>query len=243
MGCRYGDVIHRVEVSRLSARFIYSPSNRRNRFRGEAVVAPASTLRAPAYPKVSDPPAGPRVKGKSLSAAWQPCRDRSGRERGSFVPSRLITGMDDDDLPAGWRLWNAEPSGRVILTYRPEVFDGDAFPAACLPTIYITNGSRKARPGAGQYVTDEWHVTLFMEPEVEVQSTTYDDRDVAIDAAHDLAETFATGEIDYRGAYQVPRETYFEKLDELTGRETSASEPDEFDEPDDTDVTGDGDDD
>jgi hypothetical protein len=36
--------------------------------------------------------------------------------------------------------------------------------------------------------------------------------------AADLAERFAGGEVDYRGLYQVPREGYFEKLDELTGR-------------------------
>jgi len=33
----------------------------------------------------------------------------------------------------------------------------------------------------------------------------------------DLAERFADGEIDYRGAYQVPREGYFDELDELVG--------------------------
>lgn len=128
--------------------------------------------------------------------------------------------MDPESLPNGWTLWNAEPDGRVIVTYRPELFDGDAFPAACLPTIYVTDGSRRARPGAGQYATGEWHVTLFMEPEVEVESTTYDDRDEALAAAVALAESFDAGEVDYRAAYQVPREAYFEKLDELTGRDT-----------------------
>lgn len=127
-----------------------------------------------------------------------------------------------ESLPDGWTVWNAEPEGRVILAYRPERFDGDAFQAACLPTIYVTNGSRRARPGAGQYATDEWHVTLFMEPEVEVRTTTYEDRDVALEAAADLAAAFDDGEVDYRAAYQMPRERYLDELDALTGRDPSA---------------------
>ena len=125
--------------------------------------------------------------------------------------------MGFGSLPDGWRVWNREPSGRVILAYRPDVFDGDALPAPCLPTIYLTNGSRRARPGAGQYATDEWHVVLYLEPEVEAAAETYDDRSAAVDAAGDVAERFAAGEVDYRGAYQVPREGYFERLDELVG--------------------------
>jgi hypothetical protein len=125
--------------------------------------------------------------------------------------------MGFGSLPDGWRVWNREPSGRVILAYRPDVFDGDALPAPCLPTIYLTNGSRRARPGAGQYATDEWHVVLYLEPEVEAAAETYDDRSAAVDAAVDVAERFAAGEVDYRGAYQVPREGYFERLDELVG--------------------------
>lgn len=128
--------------------------------------------------------------------------------------------MDPESLPGGWTLWNAEPEGRVICTYHPDLFDGDDFPAACLPTIYVTDGSRRARPGAGQYATGEWHVTLFLEPEVEVQSTTYDDRETALEAAVDVAAAFDDGEVDYRSAYRVPRENYLAKLDALTGRDT-----------------------
>lgn len=126
--------------------------------------------------------------------------------------------MDAATLPDGWELWNEEPDGRVILAYRPAVFDADAFPAPCLPTLYVTDGSRRARPGAGQRRTDEWHVTLFLEPEVEVTSVTHDDRASALAAAVDLAASFAAGDVDYRAAYQLPREDYLAKLDELTGR-------------------------
>ena len=117
--------------------------------------------------------------------------------------------MSFEALPDGWRVWNEEPSGRAILVYRPDVFSGDDLPAACLPTIYLTNGARNARPGSGQYATDEWHVVLFLEPEVEAVSETLDDRDAGA-----AAERFVEGEVDYRAAYQVPREDYFERLDE-----------------------------
>ncbi|GAB6880391.1 DUF5820 family protein [Halorubrum gandharaense] len=124
--------------------------------------------------------------------------------------------MSFEALPDGWRVWNEEPEGRTILVFRPDVFDGDALPAACMPTIYLTNGARNQRPGAGQYATDEWHVVLFLEPEIEALAETYDSRDAGIDGAVAAAERFARGEIDYRAAYQVPREEYFEALDETT---------------------------
>ena len=127
--------------------------------------------------------------------------------------------MSLDALPEGWVVWNEEPEGRVILAYRPDVFDADAFPAECLPTLYVTNGSRNARPGAGQYQTDEWHATLFAEPEIELENETRESREAAIDAAVAVAERFAAGEVDYRGAYQVPREQYFDELDALTGQD------------------------
>lgn len=126
--------------------------------------------------------------------------------------------MGLEELPESWIVWTQEPEGRVILAYRPDVFDADEFPAECLPTIYVTNGSRNARPGAGQLQTDEWHATLFAEPEIELVSETHGSRDAAIDAAVGVAERFADGEVDYRGAYQVPREAYFAELDRLTGQ-------------------------
>ncbi|MFD1571059.1 DUF5820 family protein [Halorubrum laminariae] len=120
-------------------------------------------------------------------------------------------------LPDGWRVWNEEPSGRAILVYRPDVFGGEDLPAECLPTIYLTNGARTARPGSGQYATDEWHVVLFAEPEIELVSLTRETREAGADAAVDIAARFAAGNVDYRDAYQVPREAYFERLDELVG--------------------------
>jgi len=125
--------------------------------------------------------------------------------------------MSLPDFPTGWHVWNEESDGRIILAYRPDVFDSKEFPAACLPTIYVTNGSSRRRPGAGSVVTDSWHVKLFFEPEIEAVTTQYDDRETAIDGAVETAREFVDGEIDYRECYQVPREAYFEKLDELVG--------------------------
>lgn len=122
--------------------------------------------------------------------------------------------MNDASLPAGWGCWHEERD-RVILAYRPDVFDSNAFPAACLPTIYVTGGSPRRRPGGTD--TDSWQVTLFLEPEIEALSERHEDRAAAINAACEHAKRFATGEIDYRTLYQVPREAYFERLDELTG--------------------------
>lgn len=131
-------------------------------------------------------------------------------------------GMNGEALPEGWEVWSAESEGRVILAYRPDVFDAGDFPAPCLPTIYVSDGSRRARPGAGQRRTDEWHVTLFLEPDVAAESATFDGRDEAIEAAVETADRFAGGEIDYRSAYQVPRPDYLDRLDELTARDGSA---------------------
>lgn len=122
------------------------------------------------------------------------------------------------DLP-GWQLWNEEET-RVIFAYRPDVFDGGSFPAPCLPTIYVTRGQRTRRPGGQRTDTDEWFVTLFLEPEIQRKPERFDTRADAIEGAHDLAARFADGEIDYRGLYQVPRPEYFDALDELTGRES-----------------------
>ena len=122
--------------------------------------------------------------------------------------------MDETLLPTGWQCWHEERD-RVILAYRPDVFDSKAFPAPCLPTIYVTSGTPRRRPGGNS--TDGWQVTLFLEPEIEAVSESYADRAAAIDGAIDHAEEFAAGEIDYRALYQVPREAYFDRLDELVG--------------------------
>jgi len=122
------------------------------------------------------------------------------------------------DLDGDWTVWNREAS-RVVLVYRPDVFDSSSFPAPCLPTIYLTKGRRSRRPGENRPRPDDpWYVTLSLEPEVSRQRERFEDREAAFEAVLSLASSFADGGIEYRSLYQVPREEYLDKLDELTGR-------------------------
>jgi len=128
--------------------------------------------------------------------------------------------MAFEDLPSGWQVWN-DADTRSILAYRPDVFDSEAFPAPCLPTIYLSKGQRGRRPGPHRPAPgDPWYVTLFLEPEVNRDPEPFDSREAAVTGARDLAARFAAGELDYRSLYQVPREAYLDELDELTGRGT-----------------------
>lgn len=126
-----------------------------------------------------------------------------------------------DALPDGWTVWADEPEGRSVLTYRPDVFDGEAYPEPCLPTIYVGRGARR-RPTAGRG-RGAWHARLFLEPEVMGPERRCDSRTAAREAAVEVARQFADGAVDYRACYQVPRERYLDRLDELTGR-TSGKE-------------------
>lgn len=121
------------------------------------------------------------------------------------------------DLPEGWTVWS-DAEGKVVLAYRPDVFDGGKFPPPCLPTIYVTQGRRTRRPGKTRTDAD-WYVTLYLEPEVNRQADRYESEADARAGASELAARFAAGEIDYRGLYQVPRPDYLDRLDELTGRQ------------------------
>ncbi|MCU4925272.1 DUF5820 family protein [Halobacteria archaeon AArc-dxtr1] len=123
------------------------------------------------------------------------------------------------ELPDGWTVWDESEDGRIVLAYRPDVFDGQLLPAACLPTLYLTHGRRTRRPGTNPNSVDtDWHVTLYLEPEVHLRETNrFSSREAAVDCLLELADRFDAGEIDYRALYQVPREEYFERLDELTG--------------------------
>lgn len=128
--------------------------------------------------------------------------------------------LEEAALGEGWTVWNAEPE-RIVLAFRPDVFDGDAFPAPCMPTIYVSRGRRDRRPGSARNLPPDapWLVTLYLEPDVSRDPDAYDAVSAAVDGAEELSRRFATGDVDYRALYQVPREAYFEKLDELTGCE------------------------
>lgn len=125
--------------------------------------------------------------------------------------------MDFADPADGWEVWS-EGETRCVLAYRPDVFDSSEFPAPCLPTIYLTKGQRGRRPGQHRpSPEDPWHVTLYLEPEIEVAAERYDDQNEAVAGVHDLAARFAAGEFDPREYYQVPREDYLDELASLLG--------------------------
>ncbi len=128
--------------------------------------------------------------------------------------------VDEAALGDGWRVWNAEEA-RVVLAYRPDVFDGADFPAPCMPTVYVTRGRRTRRPEGNRNLPPDapWMVTLYLEPEVDRPPDAYDTREDAVDAAAALTRRFAAGDVDYRSLYQVPRDRYLAALDDLTGRD------------------------
>lgn len=127
--------------------------------------------------------------------------------------------MGFDALEGGWTVWSDERE-KSVLAYRPDVFDGQAFPAPCMPTIYLTKGQRRRRPGRNVRPGDAWYVTLYLEPEVSREAERYDSREAAVEGAVDLAARFDAGDVAYRDLYQVPRPDYLRRLDELTGRDT-----------------------
>lgn len=129
--------------------------------------------------------------------------------------------MPDRDLPDGWVAWS-EADDRLVWVYRPDVFDGGGFPPPCLPTLYVTRGRRSRRPGVDRAPPPDadWHVTLFLEPEVARDPDRFDDRAAALAGARELAARFARGEVDVRALYQIPRETYLDELEALTGQDS-----------------------
>jgi hypothetical protein len=127
--------------------------------------------------------------------------------------------MTERELPEGWTVWNDEAGGRQVLAYRPDVFDTEQFPPACMPTLYVAAGAPNRPASEAEFdPTEVWRVEFFLEPEVEATSArTFDTREEALEGARELAAEFARGDLDYRDAYQVPREAYLDELDELTG--------------------------
>lgn len=142
---------------------------------------------------------------------------------GGTVLYRTVTMLAEEDretLAEGWRVWS-DAEDRLVLAYRPDVFDGEGFAPACLPTLYVTRGRRSRRPGGTRNLPPDapWVVTLFLEPDVSTAPREFDTPDAAVERALAIAAEFARGDVDYRSLYQVPRPDYFERLDGLTGRE------------------------
>lgn len=123
----------------------------------------------------------------------------------------------------GWSQWHEGTDGILVLTFRPDVFDGEQFPEPCLPTITVKRardrgpkGRPRQRPGSS------WSVTFHLEPAVELRRALTDDRSEAIDRAQEWAKSFSADQLDYRDAYLEPRPEYLEALDTVIQSEQSS---------------------
>lgn len=128
--------------------------------------------------------------------------------------------MEEDELPPGWVVWSREDGGRLVLAYRPDVFDGEQYPAECLPTIFLTRAGRRDPRvrGRTQDADRPWLVECRLEPAVTIVEHRVESRAAAIEAARRTADEFTRGQIDYRAAYQEPRPSYFAALDRCLER-------------------------
>lgn len=122
--------------------------------------------------------------------------------------------MLPDDLPDAWDVWSAEPHGRVVLAFRPDMFDAERFPEPCLPTIYISP-ERDRRTLPADATTRRWRVELRLEPDVLIADRRSDDWNGAVVAATDLARAFLAGEFSLRTAYHDPPAAYLDALEDL----------------------------
>lgn len=129
--------------------------------------------------------------------------------------------MPLESLPDGWEVWNEEPRGRVILAYQPDVFNGQEYDSACLPTITVAPGASPDQHPEQRKQSAKWYVALYLEPAVRVRScdSAHESRDAAVEGALGVAGRFSEGMVDYRGAYMDPREDYLDALDRLIRRE------------------------
>lgn len=127
-------------------------------------------------------------------------------------------------LPAGWTVWH-ESADHVVYAFRPDVFDGSEVPSPCMPTIHATRGRRDRRPG-NERVGEEWHVTLYLEPEVVLADRTAETREGAIEGAVEFAAALVERDLDPREAYQVPRPEYLDRLDAVLAGESASADRD-----------------
>lgn len=127
--------------------------------------------------------------------------------------------MSFEELPAGWTVWS-DDGGRAVVVFRPDVFEGEAFDAARLPTIYVSTRPPDVPMRRGGDSREGWHVACTLEPEVRVREleSSHDTRDAAVAAAVAAARRFSAGEVDLEGVYAAATpERYVERLAALTG--------------------------
>ncbi len=125
--------------------------------------------------------------------------------------------MTDRDLPSGWRIWHDRPDDIFVLTYRPDVFDSDAFPASCLPTVTVKPARARGRSGRPRdpESTGPWVAELLLEPDAPLDRRRAADRSAAIEAGLELAGAFVEGTYDLGSPYADPPSAYLERLESL----------------------------
>ncbi|GAD51383.1 hypothetical protein MBEHAL_0143 [Halarchaeum acidiphilum MH1-52-1] len=127
--------------------------------------------------------------------------------------------MAFEDLPDDWAVWN-DDGGRAVVVFRPDVFEGEAYDAARLPTIYVSTRAPDVPMRRGGEPSDGWHVACTLEPEVHVRAleSSHETRAAAAEAAVEAARRFSRGDVGFDGVYATqPPESYLSRLDELTG--------------------------
>lgn len=133
--------------------------------------------------------------------------------------------MTDVTLPSGWTRWHSGTDGTVIWTFRPDIFDGASYPAACLPTVTVKRerhrGPRGRPRSAGSGAA--WCAELRLEPDVLLERRTVPDRADALDAAWTLADAFSSNEFSVVDVHHDERHQYLQKLGELLPTDSSDS--------------------
>lgn len=119
-------------------------------------------------------------------------------------------------LPDGWVRWTGPDEPGAVLVFRPDIFDGDRFPPACIPTISVAPGGTQ-RPGPQPGVRGGWTVTVTLEPLVVLARHRQPTEADAVETAIIEARAFTAGEVDLRAAYVDPREEYLAELESLVG--------------------------
>ena len=131
--------------------------------------------------------------------------------------------MQEESPAPGWTTWHDGAGGTLVLTFRPDIFDGQRLPPACLPTITVKRERHRGPRGrpAGKNEHRAWTVELRLEPAVLLEQDRFNEREGAVDWAQELATAFANDELPYRGAYQRPRDDYLAILDDLLPADAS----------------------
>ena len=120
-----------------------------------------------------------------------------------------------ESVPDGWDTWHTDPGGISVWVFRPDVFDGDAFPPACIPTLTIKPARERGPRGRPGQSASEWWSELRLEPDVLLERRTAGTREQAMTLAIQRATAFTDGDIAFRTAYADPPVDYLDRLESI----------------------------